>query len=945
MINLEDMYMEYIKCYQDKSRIYFIEHYLSTFNADVRKSTPFLLFPRQKVFLQTVATKPNTIAIKHRQCGITTVSSAWVTGQFVFCEPDSKETVLAVANKMDLAVQIVDKIREFLLQVPRWFWGEEYYSPDPKSEKNKKDIFVKNSKQELELFNGCKVHARSSGENAARGISAASILIFDEAAFIENSTAVYASAVAASASVKDAKIIMVSTPNGKDALYYNTYRKAILGENNFTPVEFRWFQDLRYNRNLAWYKKNEKTGEIIWDKDTVIDERGNIQYDEERWRNLERNGWKPTSPWYNDMCMSFNNDSMKIAQELDVSFMGSSNNVVQPEVIEMQEKLNVREPLTDFKDPFIEETWFWKKPIDGHRYLISCLPENELIKTDNGIKPIQEVTFNDNLINKDGLNDKIVRIIKHYVDENIYSIKLDSYHTPIRFTKNHPIYVALDKNEEFKFLLASEVKKGMWVRLPNYYVINNNLEFDYNINFIKNEDFWWFCGLWLSSHLDEPFAPIKIKINNDFSQKALKKIRHIFNENSIIEYDKDIISIYNEELKEKINEFFYKNKKLYISEKIKFLRKNYLQNFLEGFFLSKKIKNNKIIINHKSREIIDSIQDILYNVQVISKTYITNIGYELEIENETLSHTSNNDNCYISDDGKFIYFKITDISINAYKGFVYNFETETHTFCTNRFAVHNCDNSSGSSEDRTAIEIIDMDGIDENGMPIIEQVAEYNGKKYGDEIGEILFQYGNLYNQALIVVEDCGGYGSATLLTLMNLGYKNLFYDDPNLSKYTANITYSKLNMKEGERLPGFRNNSVRFQMLSGFAMMLRNNEFKVRSKRVIMELETWIFKGENGRMDHMDGQHDDTITCLAMGLFVMKYSFNKMESIKSKDKAILKSYIITNSNSQLHNTSRSQNSYSIAPKEKRVMPFYTKNSLYKSKINGSYMWLFTKTK
>lgn len=79
-----------------------------------------------------------------------------------------------------MANQLVEKIRDFLSQVPRWYWGDEYYSPDPKSEKNIKDIFVKNSKSELVLFNGCKVYARSSGENAARGISAVSILLFDE---------------------------------------------------------------------------------------------------------------------------------------------------------------------------------------------------------------------------------------------------------------------------------------------------------------------------------------------------------------------------------------------------------------------------------------------------------------------------------------------------------------------------------------------------------------------------------------------------------------------------------------------------------------------------------------------------------------------------------------------------------------------------------------------
>ena len=31
------------------------------------------------------------------------------------------------------------------------------------------------------------------------------------------------------------------------------------------------------------------------------------------------------------------------------------------------------------------------------------------------------------------------------------------------------------------------------------------------------------------------------------------------------------------------------------------------------------------------------------------------------------------------------------------------------------------------------------------------------------------------------------------------------------------------------------------------------------------MNLDTWIYKGDAGRIDHMDGCHDDTLTCLAM--------------------------------------------------------------------------------
>jgi hypothetical protein len=177
------------------------------------------------------------------------------------------------------------------------------------------------------------------------------------------------------ASNPNSKTVMVSTPNGHDELYYNTYKQALAHENNFTAVQFRWYQDPRYNKGLKWYKKDEKTNELMWDNDPIIDKSDeSVAYDEKRWDNLVKKGWTPISNWYTSMCQSFNNDTMKIAQELDVSFQGSADNVVAPEYIEMQEKMNVREPLEDFIDPMTKETWFWKRPIDGHRYILAADP-------------------------------------------------------------------------------------------------------------------------------------------------------------------------------------------------------------------------------------------------------------------------------------------------------------------------------------------------------------------------------------------------------------------------------------------------------------------------------------------------------------------------------------------------------------------------------------------
>lgn len=626
MITLQQIQSEWIRCYKDKTMKYFIEHYLSTFNADERRSVPFKLFPRQCEFLKSLDEHPNTIAIKHRQAGITTVSSAWITGRIVFASKDAPETVLCIGNKLDISQQLVTKIGDFLDQVPRYFWGDEYYSPDPKSEKNKKSIYLIRNKSEITLFNGCKIVARSSGENAARGISAVSILIFDEAAFIENGLTVYAQAVAATASVKNAKIIMVSTPNGKDQLYYRTYSKALSKKNNYNAVEFKWFQDLRYNKNLKWYRKNSETGEYEWITEAVIDSKGAIRYDEDRWRKLESEGWIPTSPWYENMCQTFNGDEMKIAQELNVSFLGSSDNVIAGEIIEYHIANNVIKLPEDWKlkDPLADETWIWKDPIPGHRYILGV------------------------------------------------------------------------------------------------------------------------------------------------------------------------------------------------------------------------------------------------------------------------------------------------------------------------------DSSSGSGEDRTSIQVIDIDARDENGQPFFEQVLEYNGKRYGDDVGGLVYNYGMVYNSALVVVECIGGYGDAVVLTLMNLKYPNLYYDDPGLKNPTLVAKYSKYKVKEGDALPGFHQSSVRVQMISNFITMLRNNAFRVRSIRTITEMETWIFKGEAKRIDHMDGCHDDNLTCLAMTLYVLQFHFFKMENAKKTDAAILKSWVVNSNEPSKQSRMRTDGTDSITPKY--TLPFYKGDNVLKNtKANnpyGTYMWL-----
>jgi hypothetical protein len=180
---------------------------------------------------------------------------------------------------------------------------------------------------------------------------------------------------------------------------------------------------------------------------------------------------------------------------------------------------------------------------------------------------------------------------------------------------------------------------------------------------------------------------------------------------------------------------------------------------------------------------------------------------------------------------------------------------------------------------------------------------------------------------------------------MMRLGYKNLYYDDPTLKTYTMQRDASSVMLTADGRLPGFHSNSVRFQMLTFFANMVKTNQIKIRPKRVINELDTWIYKGDAGRIDHMDGCHDDTLTALAMAMFVMQFSLKKMEEAMSKDAAMLNAWV-AGRQSIMNEMRREVVSSSVSMRPKNTMPFYTGNQIHKASntVGGSCMWLFAKT-
>ena len=165
------------------------------------------------------------------------------------------------------------------------------------------------------------------------------------------------------------------TPNGLDPLYYKTYDGAKKKDNNFNIVEMKWYQDVRYNRNLYWKRGEDEKIEcktldrtrLRWEYQDKIYEtdESTIEY----YEVMVNDGWKPLSPWYEEMAADMG-DPKKIAQELDVSFIGSGGNVIDDEHITYHEQHNVIQPK--FSAELEKAMWIWKEPEMGHKYILGA---------------------------------------------------------------------------------------------------------------------------------------------------------------------------------------------------------------------------------------------------------------------------------------------------------------------------------------------------------------------------------------------------------------------------------------------------------------------------------------------------------------------------------------------------------------------------------------------
>lgn len=294
---------EYIQCKTEVK--YMIENHFTRFDNISAKYVPFKLLDTQKNLIDDYEDNRFNIVKKYRQAGLSTSTMAYLATKLVLANVNNPEVIVIVNNNVHTGMRNLDLVRGFLSELPRWMFGKEYHGSE---ENEKKPIFVNNSKRQIVLPNGSEIKVVSTHLDSLRGYTPTRV-VFDEAAFIDKGDVLYEMAMI---SIQlGGRIILISTPNGMDKVFHKVYVDAVANRNRFNIIDINWYEDPRFNKHLRWVLKDGSGEEIDY----------MVGVKPKNYHRAISLGYKPTSPWYEQMSMNLNNNSRHIRQEIGAEFV------------------------------------------------------------------------------------------------------------------------------------------------------------------------------------------------------------------------------------------------------------------------------------------------------------------------------------------------------------------------------------------------------------------------------------------------------------------------------------------------------------------------------------------------------------------------------------------------------------------------------------------------
>ena len=222
---------EYLKCAQEP--VHFMRKYC-TIQHPLRGKIKFDLYDFQEKTVGELQAHSYNVILKSRQLGISTLSAGYSLWMMLFHQD---KNVLVIAKDKDTAKNLVTKVRVMYHHLPSWL----------------KTSVDEDNKLSFRFDNGSQIKAIAATSEAGRS-EALSLLIIDEAAFIDQIDSIWTAAQQTLATGGDC--LVLSTPNGVGNWFHKIWMEAIDEVNKFNFIKLHW--SVHPERDEEWRAEQDK---------------------------------------------------------------------------------------------------------------------------------------------------------------------------------------------------------------------------------------------------------------------------------------------------------------------------------------------------------------------------------------------------------------------------------------------------------------------------------------------------------------------------------------------------------------------------------------------------------------------------------------------------------------------------------------------------------------
>ena len=281
MMDKKKLAAEFKRCKNDP--IYFISRYVKVTHP-IRGLVNFDLYPFQKKIVRNIERHRFNILRKFRQAGCTTIAAAYAIWFTIF---QKHKTVVIISRGDAESTELLERIKLMYDELPA------FLQPG----------ITESNKHNLKLNTNSVIRSRPSAKQSGRSL-AGSLLIVDEAAFIENIDTIWAAVYPIIST--GGRAFILSTVNGMGNWFYETYTQAILGENSFNPVDIKWTEhpEYSYNPDYRWLY------DMMREQDPPLDI---LDWEEVTKSNISLKKWK---------------------QEYECEFLGTGDTFIEGSILE-----------------------------------------------------------------------------------------------------------------------------------------------------------------------------------------------------------------------------------------------------------------------------------------------------------------------------------------------------------------------------------------------------------------------------------------------------------------------------------------------------------------------------------------------------------------------------------------------------------------------------------